>query len=58
MEEITVTEKQLAAAFTEWHRRWQENPKKFLSEQESLADDPKNYGEWAAPYFVKILKTV
>jgi len=52
--DISVDE--MARAFTEWDRRWRKNPERFYSETERLGTGkPENYGEWCAPYFVKIL---
>lgn len=52
---LPLTEAQLAAALTEWDRRWREEPDRFLSEAEHLAEDPETYGDEAAPYLVSIL---
>lgn len=52
---ITVTESQLAAALTEWDRRWKENPERFLSEAEMLTQDSSTYGSASAPYLISIL---
>ena len=50
------TRKQVEAAFTEWERRYRENPELFQSEGEKLLrDTPETYGAAAAPYFLKIL---
>lgn len=52
--EITVNE--LARAFSEWDRRYREDPEAFLSEASHLLQDtPESYGEEVAPYFVEIL---
>lgn len=53
---IPVTQEQLAAALTEWDRRWREEPDRFLSEAEVLAQDPETYGDEAAPYLLSILR--
>lgn len=45
---------QLAAAFTEWERRWREEPEKFQSEMERLAATSETYGEAAAAYLMKV----
>jgi len=48
---------ELAAAFTEWDRRYREEPDRFWSEgRHLLKETPKTYGDAAAPYLVKILK--
>ena len=50
----TITE--LKAAFTEWDRRYRENPDEFMSEaMHLLKETPKTYGDACAPYFVKLL---
>jgi hypothetical protein len=50
------TAEEMMAAFTEWDRRWQEEPGRFLSESEALAQDPADYGAAATPYFIAILE--
>lgn len=46
-----------AAAFTEWDRRFREEPERFMSEAQSLLrHTPESYGEACSPYFVKILR--
>lgn len=53
--EITVNE--LAKAFSEWDRRYREDPEAFYSEASHLLlEDAETYGEEVAPYFVKILE--
>jgi hypothetical protein len=48
-------EKQLVAIFTEWDRRWRENPDKFWSTaRHLLKSKPKDYGEAVVPYFLKL----
>lgn len=54
-----ATEEQIAATFTEWERRYREEPERFLSEAEKLLKEtPKSYGAACAPYFLKILGEV
>jgi hypothetical protein len=51
-----VTEATLAAAFTEWDRRYREEPERFMSEATRLLKQtPETYGEAAAPYLLMIL---
>jgi len=57
-ERFTISTDELAVAFTEWQRRYQENPEAFLSAQEQQAQNPQTYGELSAPYFAGILKLV
>ncbi len=45
---------QLAAAFTEWERRWREEPAKFQSDMERLAGTSEGYGEAAAAYLMEV----
>jgi hypothetical protein len=45
-----------ARAFTEWDRRFREEPDRFQSEAARiLKDTPETYGDAAAPYFRAIL---
>ena len=54
--EITATTERIQAAFTEWDRRWREEPERFESEAvHLLKGTPETYGEAAAPYFLSIL---
>ena len=47
----------LAAAFTEWDRRFREDPERFQSESTRLLkSDPETYGDACAPYLVEILE--
>jgi hypothetical protein len=51
------TETKFAAAFTEWDRRYREEPERFMSEATHLLKKtPETYGAACAPYFMKILK--
>lgn len=44
------------AAFTEWERRYRENPREFANEVERLLGyTPATYGEAAAAYFEHLL---
>jgi len=53
---IFATADQLAAAFTEWDRRYREEPERFMSEaQHLLKETPETYGEACAPYLIQIL---
>lgn len=55
----TLTESQAAAAFTEWERRYREEPDRFQSEAAKLLKDtPETYGQACAPYFLAILAEV
>jgi hypothetical protein len=56
---VVFSEKAVAAAFTEWDRRFRENPEEFLSQAESLLKQtPETYGEACAPYFLQILAEI
>lgn len=51
-----VTQASLSAAFTEWDRRYREEPARFMSEaQHLLQETPETYGDACAPYLLKIL---
>jgi hypothetical protein len=53
---VAATERELAAAFTEWDRRYREEPERFQSEAARLLkSDAETYGEQAAPYLIEIL---
>lgn len=55
--EVTLTQPELAAAFTEWDRRHREEPDRFMSEaQHLLKETPESYGEACAPYLLKIVE--
>lgn len=52
---ITTTPAKLAAAFTEWERRFREEPARFATESEIAALDAETYGDAAAAYLLTIL---
>jgi hypothetical protein len=53
---VQTTQDELAKAFTEWERRYREEPDRFMSEgAKLLKETPKSYGEACAPYLIKIL---
>lgn len=53
---VTTNEKALAAAFTEWDRRFREEPERFQSEATRvLRETPESYGEACAPYLIALL---
>ncbi len=55
--QIVASVGEFIAAFTEWDRRYRDDPEKFWSEvRHLLKESPKTYGEGAAPYFVKLLE--
>ena len=46
-------------AFTEWDRRYREEPERFVSEaQRLLKEPPETYGDEAAPYFMALLDEI
>jgi len=54
-----ATPEQIAAAFTEWDRRYREHPEEFENEAvRLLKGTPETYGEAAAPYFLSILDEI
>ena len=55
-ETIETTLPELAEAFTEWERRYREDPDRFYSEgHKLLKETPRSYGEACAPYLAAIL---
>jgi hypothetical protein len=56
-EAVTATEAELAAAFTEWDRRYREEPERFENEARRLLHGtPETYGEACAPYLIGLLR--
>lgn len=56
MTDMEVTETTLAAAFTEWDRRYREEPERFQSEAvRLLKETPETYGAACAPYLLALL---
>ncbi len=56
---MKATQKEIEAAFTEWDRRYREEPERFESEAvHLLKTTPADYGEACAPYFLEIVKQV
>jgi len=56
---IKASMAELKAAFTEWDRRFREDPEGFQAETERLAlDSPETYGDACGPYFAKILEEI
>lgn len=54
-----ATIEQIAATFTEWERRYREEPDRFQSEATKLLKEtPTTYGNACAPYFLKILSEI
>ena len=55
---IRGTVDQVIAAFTEWERRYREEPERFKAEARKLAETPETYGDSAGPYFAAILEEI
>lgn len=54
---IETTAEAIQTAFTEWDRRYRENPEEFISEAyRLLKQDATTYGELATPYFINLLE--
>lgn len=54
---IQVSHSEIVKAFSEWDRRYREDPSKFMNEvQHLLKETPESYGDQAAIYFEKVLK--
>jgi hypothetical protein len=53
---VTASQSELAAAFTEWDRRYREEPERFWSEaRRLLKETPSTYGDAAALYLIALL---
>lgn len=56
MKHVTTTKQELAKAFTEWDRRYREEPRRFKTEAEHLLQEtPETYGQACAPYLIALL---
>lgn len=57
---INATVKEVAAAFTEWDRRYREDPKGFETDMERLSrgQTVEDYGSEVTPYFIELLNAV
>lgn len=56
---MLASHEQVVAAFTEWDRRYRENPEQFEnSVQHLLRSTPNTYGARAAVYFTEVMKDV
>lgn len=54
---INVSQDELAAAFTEWDRRYREEPERFMNEAHRLLKEtPESYGAACAPYLMEIIQ--
>lgn len=48
----------LDATFTEWERRYREEPRRFMSPPEQFAESAASYGQLCAAFFTEILSEV
>ena len=56
---MLVSKEKLEKAFTEWDRRYRENPSEFMTECEHLLkESPYSYGKSCAEYFTNLLKEI
>jgi hypothetical protein len=56
---MTATKREIKMAFTEWERRYRNNPEAFISEaMRLLSETPDTYGDACAPYFLSILAEI
>lgn len=55
---MNATKEQIQAAFTEWMRRYIEDPEGFMSTQQTVAEGAETYGEQVTPYFLEILTEI
>jgi hypothetical protein len=53
------SKEKIEKAFTEWDRRYRDNPDEFQNDVDHLLHDtPYSYGKACAEYFVKLLKEI
>ena len=58
-ESIEASMSVVKKAFTEWDRRYREEPDRFMSEAEHLLKEtPETYGDACAPYFAQIISDI
>lgn len=56
---VSVSQIDCAKAFTEWERRYREEPERFQSEATKLLrETPETYGDACAPYFFAIVAEI
>ena len=56
---MKVEHEEIVRAFTEWDRRYRNEPELFMNEvQHLLQNTPDTYGAKAAVYFTKVLEDV
>lgn len=55
LRQVNTTKGKLEAAFTEWDRRFREEPERFQTESEHAAESAETYGQSAAAYLMQIL---
>lgn len=55
MPHFYATTEVLAKAFTEWERRYREEPEQFADDMQRLALDEQTYGELCGAYLMKIM---
>lgn len=52
---MAVSDVELAAAFTEWERRYRENPEQFMTRRQVSRGTVQTYGELSAYWLLQIL---
>ena len=56
---VTMSLREMAVAFTEWERRYREDPDRFTSETKKLlTKTPETCGDSCASYFMKLIMDV
>ena len=56
---MKATKVEIESAFTEWDRRYREEPERFQSEAvHLLRETPETYGAACMPYFCMIVKEI
>lgn len=52
---VVTSKAELAAAFTEWERRYREEPEAYMTDQERLAETEETLGDQRAVYLLELL---
>lgn len=56
---VWISEEEIKTVFTEWDRRYREEPERFQNEVDHLLrETPETYGDACMPYFLKLLEEI
>jgi hypothetical protein len=57
MEPLEITQELLERAFTEWERRYRQNPDSFMDDITRMGLTEATYGEQCAAYFIELMES-